>query len=89
MLVAEDGVPHQELIPWIVETEHEAMAAFEEQRAVTTVDVEGEAAWRDAIGGLKGGLEVDFAIIFNKAANEGRVAAVVCEEAAGEAAGRW
>ena len=67
MLVAEEGVPHEELL--LVETEHEAMAASEEQEAVAVVHREGEAGLRDAIGSLHDRLEVGVAIIiFDEAA---------------------
>jgi hypothetical protein len=53
------------------------MAAPEGPEAVTGVDGDGEAASRDTIGRLQGRIEVDVVKIFDEAAKEGRVAAVV------------
>jgi hypothetical protein len=45
---------NQDLFPQCVDYEHEAMAASEGQEAVFGGDQEGEAAFRDAIGSLRG-----------------------------------
>jgi hypothetical protein len=85
VLVARDWIQDQDLFPRCVDYEHEAMAASEGHEAVLGGDREGEAAFRDAIGGLHGRQEEAFAHLSDEAAEEGRIAAVVCAEAAGEA----
>jgi uncharacterized protein with PIN domain len=68
-----------------VEDEHEAMAAAKGQEAVTNVDREGKTALGDPIGGVQDRLEAEVMTISDEEAKEGRVAAVVYAEAAGEA----
>jgi hypothetical protein len=53
------------------------MSAPEGPEALTGVDGDGEAGWRDAIGRVQGRSEVDVVKEFDEAAEEGRVAAVV------------
>jgi hypothetical protein len=77
-----------------VEGEHEAVAASEDHQVVTG-DREGDATFRDSIGGLQDGAESGFPedrlvadgvkMFHGEAAEEGRVAAVVCAEAGAEA----
>lgn len=55
VLVAGEGVPHQDLETVTEEEEHEAIAASEGSGAVGAL--EGEAVARNAIGGLQSGQE--------------------------------
>ena len=58
------------------------MAASKEMGAEAVVELQGEAAVRDAVGGLQGRFEDEICV---EEAEEGRVAAVVEAEAADEA----
>ncbi|EMS50116.1 Cucumisin [Triticum urartu] len=53
VLFAGDGVPHQDLVRPYVLDEHEAMAASKGDEAVAFAALQGEAARRDTIWGLK------------------------------------
>jgi hypothetical protein len=86
VLVAGDGVPHQDLAVPREEDEEETMATSKGYGAVVVVAVtlQGEAPGRDAIGGLQGRTEGTTSVLVEEA-EEGRIAAVPEAEAAKEA----
>lgn len=53
VLVAADGVPHQDLVVLQEEDEDEAMAAVEEAEAADVVALQGESPDGDTIGGVE------------------------------------
>jgi hypothetical protein len=59
VLVRSDWIPHQELLPWWLEDEYEAMARSEEMELVTFVELQGESPRRDTIRGIQGWYEVE------------------------------
>ena len=80
MLLACNGVPHQELE---VKEQHEAMVGAHELKVV--VELQGEASGLDAVGRVEGRNERHAAAITElEVTEEGRAAAVVVAEAAGE-----
>jgi hypothetical protein len=65
-----------------VQDEYETVAASKKPEAEAVVELQGEAALRDTIGGLQGRCEDEIHV---EEAEEGRVAAVVDAESADEA----
>jgi hypothetical protein len=85
VLVAGDGVPHQDLAGLRKEDEEETMATSKGHGAVeVVVTLQGEAPARNTIGGLQSRCEGQIVISVEET-EEGRVAAVAEAETAGEA----
>lgn len=85
VLVAGDGIPHNELPLTSVGDEHEAMAAADETAVVAAVKLQGEAHGGDTIGGIHGRCVGDAFRVVGEAADKGRAVSVVATEAEDEA----
>jgi len=83
-LVTGDGVPHQDLELQQVEEEDEAMAAAEDSPFANVVELQCEAAPRDAVRRLESRREQEAAQPFGEETEEGSGAAVAGAEAAEE-----
>jgi hypothetical protein len=65
VLLACDGIPHQDLSSECEEDQYKAMAASDQPKAeavIAVVELQGEASLRDTIGGLQGWCEDEVSV---------------------------